>query len=241
MPGAPILSIITVTYNAVDSIETTIKSVIDHKNSFCEFIIIDGGSVDGTVEIIKKYKEHITYWVSQPDNGIYDAMNKGTKLATGTYLYFINCGDTILKLPFDILQQYSHSAYKLLAFPIIDSNNQLRIPAWNPLIRIKNLLPHQGCFYKRDLNIEYNLSFKVFSDFDLNQKLFLQQKPVLIFNEPAVAIHDLNGISHNKKYGKEIFKVVESNFGLILKSISFIYFKFNGLNVRLKSIYKSRT
>jgi glycosyltransferase involved in cell wall biosynthesis len=241
MPGAPLISIITVTYNAVDSIETTIKSVIEHKNSNCEFIIIDGGSVDGTVEVIKKYQEQITHWISEPDNGIYDAMNKGIRLATGTYLYFINCGDTVIKLPFDILQEYAGFAYKLLAFPVMDSTNRLRIPAWNPLIKIKNLLPHQGCFYKRDLNIEYNLSFKVFADLDLNQKLYIQKNQVLIFDNPAVAIHDLNGISHDKKYGKEVFSVVESNFGFVFKSISFIYFKFNGLNVRLKNIYKSRT
>ena len=90
----PLFSIITVTYNAVDTLERTIRSVISQREHI-EYIIIDGGSTDGTQEIVDVYKSYISYFVSEKDSGIYDAMNKGLKAATGEYVWFLNAGDTI--------------------------------------------------------------------------------------------------------------------------------------------------
>ena len=86
----PLISVVTVAYNAVATIEQTILSVINQTYPNIEYIIIDGGSTDGTVNIIKKYMDHIAYWVSEPDKGIYDAMNKGGIRATGTFIQFLN-------------------------------------------------------------------------------------------------------------------------------------------------------
>ncbi len=89
-----LISIITVVYNAKEGLEKTIRSVAGQAGNV-EHIIIDGGSDDETVEIIKKYQDKISYWVSEKDNGIYDAMNKGLKRAKGDYVWFINAGDEI--------------------------------------------------------------------------------------------------------------------------------------------------
>lgn len=91
------ISVITVCYNCVSVIEQTIKSVLEQTYPNIEYIIIDGGSMDGTVDIIKKYSDTVTYWISEPDNGIYDAMNKGIDMATGDYLNFMNAGDTFFE------------------------------------------------------------------------------------------------------------------------------------------------
>ena len=81
MKNNPLISVVTVSYNAVLTIEQTILSVINQTYPHIEYIIIDGGSTDGTVDIIKKYANRIAYWVSEPDKGIYDAMNKGIRTA----------------------------------------------------------------------------------------------------------------------------------------------------------------
>lgn len=88
------ISVITVCYNAVSSLEKTILSVLNQTYSNIEYIIIDGGSTDGSVDIIKKYIDRLAYWVSEPDNGVYDAMNKGVCAASGDWVNFMNAGDS---------------------------------------------------------------------------------------------------------------------------------------------------
>lgn len=89
----PIISIITVVYNGGNLLEGTIRSVIEQPYPGIEYIIVDGASKDNTKDIIKQYASRITKWISEPDKGIYDAMSKGLKLATGDYVWYLNCGD----------------------------------------------------------------------------------------------------------------------------------------------------
>lgn len=93
--GLPVISVITVVYNGLSLIEKTIRSIVSQTYPNIEYIVIDGGSTDGTVEILKLYEDRISYWISEPDRGIYDAMNKGLAAATSDYVWFMNAGDLI--------------------------------------------------------------------------------------------------------------------------------------------------
>lgn len=93
--SGPLITIITVTYNAGESLRQTIESVLCQTYRNFEFIIIDGGSSDGTVEIIKSYEDAIDFWISEKDSGIYNAMNKGVRLASGEWVNFMNSGDEL--------------------------------------------------------------------------------------------------------------------------------------------------
>ena len=87
------ITIITACYNAEQTIESTLLSVLNQTYDDIEYIVIDGNSKDGTVDIIKKYEKRISKWVSEPDKGLYDALNKGVRMATGEWIGILNCGD----------------------------------------------------------------------------------------------------------------------------------------------------
>lgn len=92
----PLITIVTVSMNVENIISRTIESVVNQSYKNIQYIIIDGGSSDGTTDIIKKYDDHIDYWVSESDLGLYDAMNKGILIARGDFINFINAGDTLI-------------------------------------------------------------------------------------------------------------------------------------------------
>ena len=91
----PTVSIITITYNAERFLERTIQSVVAQQATDYEYIVIDGASTDGTLAIVRNYEQHITHWISEPDAGLYDAMNKGLHRAQGKYVWFMNAGDEL--------------------------------------------------------------------------------------------------------------------------------------------------
>jgi glycosyltransferase involved in cell wall biosynthesis len=229
----PLISVITVVYNCKENIEESILSVLNQKNDTIEYIIIDGGSNDGTVDVIKKYQDRVSYWVSEPDKGIYDAMNKGILSANAKYICFINSGDLLLELPINIV---SKSSADLIAFPVKLSDGNVFSPKVDFSLRIRNTLPHQGCFYKNTPDLIYSTNFKVFSDFYLNQKMYKKNRAIEVFQNPIIAFHDMGGISHDKKHGKEIFSVVRQNFGLHYQILSWFYFKTQGFKLRIKNI-----
>ena len=175
----PKFSIITVTYNAAKVLEDTIQSIVTQTYKNLEYIIVDGGSTDETLDIIHKYQEHITTVISEPDQGLYDAMNKGIKLATGDYLCFLNAGDGLHED--DTLLQMVHSINGT-ALPgvlygeteIVDSQGhflymrRLSAPATLTWKSFKQgmLVCHQAFFARRDLVEPYDLRYRFSADFD---------------------------------------------------------------------------
>ena len=125
----PTFSIITITYNAVRLVEQTLLNVLSQSYPNIEYIVIDGGSTDGTVDIIRRYESGLAYWVSEPDKGIYDAMNKGLQKATGDYVWFINAGDTLCSS--DTVQSVVSRLQKRKALPdIIYGSSRGRVSGW---------------------------------------------------------------------------------------------------------------
>jgi glycosyltransferase involved in cell wall biosynthesis len=106
----PLVSVITVVFNNKEHLEQTIQSVVNQTYDNVEYIIVDGGSTDGTLSIIKKYEESIDYWVSEPDKGLYDAMNKGLDLANGDWINYMNSGDAFYES--NTIQRIINSEYK---------------------------------------------------------------------------------------------------------------------------------
>lgn len=170
------ISIITVCYNSVETIERTIKSVIGQDYHDIEYIVIDGGSTDGTVEVIQKYEKHISYWVSEKDKGIYDAMNKGIKNATGEILAFLNSDDwyeeNILD---DIAHVFQKEKIQVLCGGIFFHRNDIVVrryvnkEAIEKEIRFKMGYYHSAMFVKKSLFIRYGMfdtRYKIVADYD---------------------------------------------------------------------------
>lgn len=166
-------SIITVSYNNCEGLRRTIESVIHQNFRDFEFIIIDGGSTDGSTDVLKAYDEHISYWVSEKDAGIYNAMNKGIKKATGDYLNFMNSGDCFFSS--DILEKVS--LYNSEADFIVGKDYHFNEhsgqghasiqPPRTTMIHFFNAtLDHQSCFIKRELfnNTPYREDYRLVSD-----------------------------------------------------------------------------
>ncbi|RHJ54940.1 glycosyltransferase family 2 protein [Bacteroides sp. AM10-21B] len=146
------ISVVTVCYNAADTIERTMLSVLNQTYHDIEYIIIDGGSTDGTVDIIRKYADKIAYWVSEPDKGIYDAMNKGIKVATGEWINFMNAGDIFCdkNVLTNIFSTGSVDEYSFLFsdFYVYEKGIKIKVSASYE----KGILLHQSIIYKRKLH-----------------------------------------------------------------------------------------
>lgn len=203
--NSPKITIITVVYNGVKELEKTIKSVINQSYKNIEYIIIDGGSNDGTVDLIKNYNSNITYWISEKDLGIYDAMNKGIKQANGDWIYFLNCGDCLIKnetiniifqnykqdeadiIYGDIVYVYSFGHYKAIPLPLSQFKNQF--PIYHPACFIK------ACVLKKNL---FNLKYRIAADFELLRRLYYS-KFIFKYTPEIISIFDSeSGISSTR-------------------------------------------
>jgi len=192
----PLFTIITVCYNNVSQIERTLLSVIKQSERDFEYIVIDGGSTDGTVDIIKKYQEQIDIFISEQDNGIYDAMNKGISYSNGTWLNFMNSGDVFSSD--EILREVKQSGL-LSKFDFIYSDFYVNRCYKLRLIKEdfqKGKLLHQSIFYKKKLHKQYGL-YWVTHPYIVSDYCFFIQIPeslVAKFEKP-ISINDTNGIS----------------------------------------------
>jgi len=227
----PLISVITVTYNAVAAVEKTIKSIVNQSFDNFEYIVIDGNSNDGTQQVVEKYLDKIDVWLSEPDKGIPDALNKAVKLAKGKYIIFILAGDTLIELPHN---QLTSEDADLVCFPVLVTGNVAHYPEINNWLKIKNTIPHQGAFFKRTEHLVHDNRYRFFCDFALCQSYYINKLDIKVHDEPVIAFHGLDGATSNKKNFHEVFSIVQENYGTLYRWLSFIYWKRHGLLHRLK-------
>ncbi|MHC2995797.1 MAG: glycosyltransferase [Candidatus Atribacteria bacterium] len=217
-----LFSIITPTYNCKEEIEKTINSVLLQKKSLFEYIIIDGNSNDGTIDIIKKYKDKFKI-IIENDDGIYDAMNKGISIAKGKYLYFLGAGDCLRK---DILEKLKKTIPKTGIYffygDIMRINPYVRIIChygfnkWN--IGTKNIY-HQAIFYHKDifeLLGKYDLKYRIAADYCKNIECFGNKYIKKLYINLIIANYMGKGISDNvkdEKFIKEKYRIILDNLG----------------------------
>lgn len=193
------LSIITINFNNRDGLRKTIESVVNQTWQEFEYIIIDGGSTDGSVEVIKEFADRIDYWVSEPDKGIYNAMNKGIDKATGEYCLFMNSGDWLYSN--DILQTINN---ELCNIDIISGDMQyttgytkLSPSTISFRFLYTNSLPHQSSFIRTELlkNNPYDEKYKVISDWIFFIKTLIIQEGSYKHVNVIISLFDTSGIS----------------------------------------------
>lgn len=176
----PLFSIITVTYHAESVLEETILSVVSQTYHNIEYIIVDGASKDRTLSIVNKYRDKIQAVVSEPDKGLYDAMNKGLKMAKGEYVCFLNAGDTFHED--DTLQLIVHQLNKSNVLPDVIYGETALVDAQRHFVRMRRLqtpdtlnwksfrqgmlVCHQAFIAKRALTETYDLNYRFSADFD---------------------------------------------------------------------------
>lgn len=199
------LSIITINFNNRIGLQKTIDSVISQTWRYFEWIIIDGGSTDGSKVLIEQYQEHFAYWCSEPDKGVYNAMNKGIAKAKGKYLLFLNSGDALYDE--NVLQRVDdiHSSADIITGQAVrmDNNQLLRQYDMSLLVQLyTDTLNHQATFINKDLFNDklYDENLKIVSDWKFWLEAILIKNASVDVIDVVVVKQDIAGISLNPQY-----------------------------------------
>ena len=230
-------SIITVSYNAVSTIESTLLSIYSQTYQDYEHIIVDGGSSDGTVDIIRKYEDRIAYWISEPDKGVYDAMNKAVKQAKGDWLLFLNSDDTFYGE--DVLNQL---AKEMTSSNTIYYGNVMREPIHElsgGVFDRKRLcmanICHQAILYPKSVfgKYAYDLTYKLYADWNLNIKCMGDPDFHFHFLDITISNYNINGLSSSgddSRFKNDFDRIIGENFGgrycaylMYLRAMKYLY------------------
>lgn len=231
----PLISIITINYNNLEGLKKTMASVIEQTWQEFEYIVIDGGSTDGSAEYIKSKDSNVDYWISESDSGIYNAMNKGIAKASGKYVVFMNSGDyylssNTLQLCKNIIcNQDADIFYGQIK---IDENGVEKAIVYPNKLNLsylkKMVLNHQACFFKLDLLLSlqgYNEEYILAADYHYYLKAYLAGKkfhPILF----PIVKYDVAGISSlsMEDYQLEMKRVWADTVPLILLELELNHF-----------------
>lgn len=210
---APIVSIVIVTFRDKKELSRLLDNLAPFRaDGRVEVVVVDGGSDDGTIDLLNRRNGDIDYWVSEPDEGIYDAMNKGVAMARGRYVIHINAGDSLLAVPWEHLPDTPGGP----AWVSCQVREDIGIfqPRLNWLSHFTNTNHHQGSFYRRDLHLGYKKDYAVCGDLEHHLRLLRSgQKPRLVYQ--VVAEHKFGGISSDSRWTFEEARSVRENYGRV--------------------------
>jgi glycosyltransferase involved in cell wall biosynthesis len=229
------LSVITVNFNNSAGLRNTVESVIAQSFNDLEFLIIDGGSTDGSIEVIKQFEDKITYWVSEADRGIYHAMNKGIIKAKGEYLLFLNSGDFLVSKDIitDIFSINCESDL-IMGNLVTKDNYEIKLDFSINFANIwKYGAHHQAMFIKRKLFEQigfYNENGDITADWQFLMLVLFKFKKKFTYLDKIISVYDMHGISANpvnrNRIAAEKKKFMKVNFRnhpqFLLQSIIFI-------------------
>lgn len=197
-------SVITVNYNNLEGLRKTAASVLCQTCHDYEWLIIDGGSTDGSRELIESHQAHLSYWCSEPDHGVYHAMNKGIARAHGDYLLFLNSGDALYDP--EVLQKVAdlQSEADILAGKALRTDNSQILHVYDESVFMQlyvDTFSHQATFIKRSLfqDLSYDEHLKIVSDWKFWMESVIFRNAQVEYMDVVVALQDMSGVSsdHN--------------------------------------------
>ena len=239
------VSIITVCYNSAKTIEKTLQSVQNQTYSNIEYIVVDGRSKDNTVDLIKKYQGgSITKWISEPDKGLYDAMNKGISMATGDIIGVLNSDDTFHSI--DVLEKitefHKENDVEASVGNIIQHNLEGKIVReysalhWSPeKLKIGFMPAHPAIFFKKELFERlgnYRLDFKIGADYELITRFFLNNNISWKYSGITTTAMLIGGVSSS---GYSSYKLISKE---IKKALEVNQIDFSGIKINLRGLWK---
>lgn len=211
--GQPLVTIITVVYNSAEHLAQAMESVLNQTYPLVEYIVIDGGSTDGSLDIIKRYESQLDYWISERDKGIYDAMNKGVALARGAWIGFKNADDWFVP------EAVSLASQLFAQQPAVIYGNTLKVWQQQPFeaslltsnhhdLPWRSCVDHRSAFLRADLHKArpYDLRFRLAADYDLMLE-WLQQGHLFMHTGQVHGCMRFGGASDRSSIYREIFDI----------------------------------
>ncbi len=230
----PLVSIVIVVFRDRDEVAKIVESILPFKTDDLEIVVIDGDSKDGTVELLESFGKSIDYWLSEPDSGIYDAMNKGVHAARGEYLLHLNAGDRLCGVPWNALRKCLEDGVHVVCCRVLLGSEIEFTSRTDYRSKLDNTWHHQGTFYRRTAHLGYNTSYRILGDCEHNHRLLksgskMRTVPFL------VADHDMQGVSTMTPGKEELYRSIREHFGEMYVVLSRLRFFLLGIRTKYRA------
>jgi glycosyltransferase involved in cell wall biosynthesis len=216
-PNTPLISIIIVVLNGKKDIQKAIQSVVEQSYHNIEFIVIDGGSTDGTLEILSKYNDQIDFWISEKDSGIYDAMNKALQFSNGEWILFLGADDVLVNCLEEVTKHFTNSNYIYYGDVYWKGFHELYAGEFSAWKITQSNICQQAIFYPRDVfkYYQFNPRYKVCADHYLNLQCYSDNRFNFSYLPIMIAIYSNEGFSTgntDKIFAKDVRALVKERF-----------------------------